>query len=77
MLKTLAQLPAGYIATLAGHGFREGVPAKEADIGWPMGVVRRPDGDILFADIRAHRIWRVDLAPKNWTIVNESSPAYS
>ena len=50
----------GTIATIAGVGFREGVPAKEADIGWSMGIVRRPDGDLVFADIRSHRLWRID-----------------
>ena len=50
----------GTIATVAGAGYREGVPAKEADIGWPTGVVRRPDGDLVFADISGHRIWRID-----------------
>ena len=53
-------LAPGHIATIAGVGYSDGVPAKEADIGWPMGVVRRADGDLLFADIRAQRIWRLD-----------------
>ncbi|NKB70678.1 MAG: hypothetical protein GKR89_26710 [Candidatus Latescibacteria bacterium] len=53
-------LAPGHIATIAGVGYSDGVPGKEADIGWPMGVVRRADGDLLFADIRAQRIWRLD-----------------
>lgn len=50
----------GQIISLAGIGYREGIPAREADAGWPMGVVRRPDGDLLVADLRGHRIWRID-----------------
>ena len=34
------------IVTVAGVGYRDGIPTKDADIGWPMGVVRRPDGDL-------------------------------
>ena len=56
----LANLKTNHIVSIAGAGYSTGVPAKEADIGWPMGVVRRPDGDLLLADIRAHRIWRID-----------------
>ena len=46
--------------TIAGVGYRDGIPAKEADAGWTMGVVRLPDGDIITADIRGHRLWRID-----------------
>ena len=53
-------MPKSSIATIAGAGYRVGVPAKEADIGWSSGVVRRPDGDLVFGDIRSHRIWRID-----------------
>jgi len=53
-------LAPGHITTIAGVGYTEGTPAKDTDIGWPMGVVRRPDGDLLFADIRGHRLWRID-----------------
>lgn len=56
----LSSLDVGAITTVAGVGYSEGVAAAEADIGWPMGVVRRPDGDLIFADIRGHRIWRID-----------------
>ena len=50
----------GSITTIAGAGYRVGVPAKDADIGWSSGVVRRPNGDIVFGDMRSHRIWRID-----------------
>ena len=53
-------MPSGSIATIAGTGYRAGVPAKEADIGWSTGVVRRPNGDLVFGDIRSQRIWRID-----------------
>lgn len=56
------QLPFHTIHTLAGVGYRTGLPAKEADAGWPMGVVRRPDGDLIVVDYHAHRLWRIDGA---------------
>ena len=48
------------IMTIAGVGYQAGVPAKGADAGWPMGVVRRPDGDLVVVDYQAHRLWRID-----------------
>ncbi|MBX3016176.1 MAG: hypothetical protein KF832_31935 [Caldilineaceae bacterium] len=58
-LRTLA---VDTIATLAGVGYRSGTPAKETDAGWPMGVVRRPDGDLIVIDYHGHRLWRIDQA---------------
>lgn len=54
------RLAPGAIATIAGVGYRDGIPAKEADAGWPMGVVRRDDGDLIVCDYQAHRMWRID-----------------
>jgi DNA-binding beta-propeller fold protein YncE len=48
------------LLTIAGAGYRTGIPAREADAGWPMGVVRRPDGDLIVVDYHAHRLWRID-----------------
>lgn len=55
-----ARLGPGAAVTVAGAAYREGVPAREADAGWPMGVVRRPDGDLIVVDYHAHRLWRID-----------------
>lgn len=56
--------PKGTIITLAGVGYRWGIPAQEADAGWPMGVVRsiadRWHGDLIVIDYHAHRLWRID-----------------
>ena len=57
---TIRALPAGQIAVLAGAGFRDGVPARDAPAGWPMGVARRPDGDLIVNDYWGNRIWRID-----------------
>lgn len=59
---TLAAIAPGTIATIAGAGYRDGIPAQQADAGWPMGVVRRPDGDLIVVDYQAHRLWRIDRA---------------
>jgi sugar lactone lactonase YvrE len=61
-LEQLANLSVGDIMTVAGVGYRDGIPAKEADAGWPLGVVRRPDGDLIVVDYHAHRLWRIDQA---------------
>jgi sugar lactone lactonase YvrE len=53
-------LAPGAAATVAGSPYREGVPARDADAGWPMGVVRRPDGDLIVVDYQAHTLWRID-----------------
>ncbi len=60
MTDQLAALAPGTITTVAGAGLRDGIPAKEADAGWPLGIVRRPDGDLIVADYHAHIIWRID-----------------
>jgi sugar lactone lactonase YvrE len=58
--ETLDRLAPGTITTIAGAGLRDGVPAREADAGWPLGVVRRPDGDLIVTDYHAHILWRID-----------------
>ena len=60
--QTLRTMPIGTMMTLAGVGYRDGIPAKEADAGWILGVVRRPDGDLVVVDYQAHRLWRIDQA---------------
>jgi sugar lactone lactonase YvrE len=53
-------LAPGAAIAVAGSAYREGVPARDADAGWPMGVVRRPDGDLIVVDYQAHTLWRID-----------------
>lgn len=60
IVERFKNLPAGVTLVIAGVGQRTGVPAKEADAGWPMGVARRPDGDLVVIDYQWHRIWRID-----------------
>ncbi len=60
IIQKLKNLVAGELSVLAGVGQRDGIPAKEADAGWPMGVVRRPDGELIVIDYLWHRIWRID-----------------
>lgn len=56
------RLAPGQIVTFAGVGYSEGALARDADAGWPMGVARRPDGDLVVVDYHAHRLWRIDRA---------------
>lgn len=56
----LRKLSQGQILTIAGVGYDEGIPARDADAGWPMGVVRRGDGQLIVVDYWAHRLWRID-----------------
>ena len=60
IIQKLKNLAAGELSVLAGVGQRAGIPAKEADAGWPMGVARRPDGGLIVIDYQWHRIWRID-----------------
>ncbi len=60
ILDLFQTLGAGRVATIAGAGYREGVPSKDAPSGWTLGVVRRPDGDLIVADYKGHRLWRID-----------------
>ena len=34
----MTELHPGQIITIAGRAYEIGVPAREADAGWPMGV---------------------------------------
>ncbi|MEM7539759.1 MAG: hypothetical protein AAF639_46815, partial [Chloroflexota bacterium] len=59
-MNSFASLSPNTIITIAGVGYHTGIPAAEADAGWPMGVVRRRDGDLIVVDYHAHRLWRID-----------------
>ncbi len=58
--RKLTDLSRGAISTIAGVSIRDGIPARDADAGWPLGVVRRPDGELIVIDYYAHSIWRID-----------------
>ena len=58
--RKLADLSPGELTTVAGVSIRDGIRARDADAGWPLGVVRRPDGDLIVIDYYAHSIWRID-----------------
>ena len=59
-LSALAGLAPGHITTIAGVGYLDGVPAREAPAGTPQGVVRTAAGDLIVLDMWGHRIWRID-----------------
>ena len=50
-----ARMAPGNIATIAGAGYVEGVPAREAPAGWPMGIARNAAGDLFVVDYWGHR----------------------
>ena len=60
LIQQLQRLGRGRIATIAGAGYRDGVPARDAPSGWTLGVVRMPDGDLVVADYKGNRLWRID-----------------
>ncbi|MAE64825.1 MAG: hypothetical protein CMJ18_11205 [Phycisphaeraceae bacterium] len=60
ILRRLDALAPGTITTVAGAGYHVGIEAKEADAGWPLGVVRVANGDLIVADYFGHRLWRID-----------------
>ncbi len=65
------------IVTIAGAGYSDGFPAKEADVGWSTGVDRRPNGDLVFGDIRSHRLWRIDKDGILHTFAGDGVPGNS
>ena len=67
----------GAIVTIAGASYRDAVPANEADAGWPLGIVRRPDGDLVVADYKAHRLWRIDGDGILHTLAGDGVPGNS
>src|SRR5689334_6899361 len=57
---TLRKMPRGTIANLVGIGFKDEAEAAVADVGWPMGIVRNPIGEMIVAEYHGNRIWRID-----------------
>lgn len=54
-------LAPGTITTIAGKGMQEGIPAREADAGWPLGILRwNKTGELLINDYHMHVTWRID-----------------
>ena len=59
--KLFDDLQPGEMTTVAGVGIREGIPAKEADAGWPLGILRwNKTGELLINDYHMHIVWRID-----------------
>ena len=59
--EVFARMEPGAIETIAGVGYVEGVPARDAPAGWPMGIARNAAGDLFVVDYWGHRIWRIDV----------------
>jgi sugar lactone lactonase YvrE len=77
LLEIFQTLPPRTIITIAGVGYRDGIPAREADAGWPMGIVRRPDGDLIVVDYQAHRLWWIDQEGILHTFAGDGVPGSS
>ena len=60
--------------TFSGRGLEINYSTSAA--GYIRVELQRPDGSPV-AGLSLAECLEIDLAPKNWTIVNESSPAYS
>ena len=59
--KLFNELQPGDMVTIAGVGLREGIPANEADAGWPMGILRwNKTGELIINDYHMHVVWRID-----------------
>lgn len=73
--------PDGIIETVAGRGTPgytgDGGPADEAKLNKPWGVECTPDGDILIADSRNHRIRKVTPAGSISTIAGTGKAGFS
>ena len=58
--RQLDELAPGTITTIAGVGYREGIPSRDAPAGTPQGGARLASGDLIVLDMWGHRIWRID-----------------
>ena len=48
-------------STIAGAGMREYGFAKDADAGWPLGILRwNKTGELIINDYHMHVVWRID-----------------
>ena len=77
ILEIFARLETGYLTSIAGVGYQELVPAKEADAGWPLGVIRRQNGDLIVCDYLGHRLWRIDTDGMLHSFAGDGVPGYS
>lgn len=77
ILEIFEQLKTGHLTSIAGVGYKELIPAKEADAGWPLGVIRRPDGDLIVCDYLGHRLWRIDPDGMLHSFAGDGVPGYS
>ncbi|MGE3310069.1 MAG: hypothetical protein AB7O66_08875 [Limisphaerales bacterium] len=74
--------PDGTISTVAGSGRRgpggDGGPALEAEFDQPHEIRFDPDGNLFIADMRNHRIRRVDAATRRVsTVAGTGEPGFS
>ena len=74
-------LDAASIATFAGTGAKgfsgEDGPAKDAQLNFPTGVARGPDGALYICDTGNHRIRKVTPDGKILTIAGNGQPGWS
>ncbi len=77
ILEIFARLETGHLTSIAGVGYQELVPAKEADAGWPLGVIRRQNGDLIVCDYLGHRLWRIDTDGMLHSFAGDGVPGYS
>jgi sugar lactone lactonase YvrE len=73
--------PDGIITTMAGNGTPgfggDGGPATEAEIHYPTGVARGPDGSLYFADTGTRHVRRVWLDGIITTVAGNGAAGYS
>ncbi|MBM3934765.1 MAG: hypothetical protein FJ319_10780 [SAR202 cluster bacterium] len=75
---TLSKLKPGTITTIAGSFRKEGVPAKEADAGWPLGVVRwHKTGELVIADYHMNVLWRINKVGILHRLAGTGVPGYT
>ena len=77
LLSEILQLSPNKVLDVAGVGYIEGTPAKHSPSGWPLGIVRRADGDLIVADYKAHRLWRIDKDGMLHTFAGDGIPGNS
>jgi sugar lactone lactonase YvrE len=63
--------------TVAGIGWRLTGDAATTAIGWPLGIVRHRNGDLIVADFHGHRLWRVDMNGQLHVFAGDGVPGFA
>ena len=65
------------LTRIAGSIMKEGILAREADAGRPMGLAQRKSGELIIADYIFNIIWEIDSDGILHRLAGTGMPGYS